>query len=246
MPEIFVNYRTGDCEETAVAIEQGLSIRFGSERIFRASKSIRPGENYQTRLATASAAARALLVLIGPKWLDARDENGNLKLADENDWTRKEILNARESGARIIPVLCGRKTDRLSAAKLPAELRFLADLQSIIYDTGSAEADMDKIAAHLADLVPGLELRKSAGEAQSAGHAHNAVIGNHGNALQMRDVSGGTFNFNSTTLHGPTGPTATGDGKLNVFNGDVTNYVEGNNLGGINQSFGAKRERGDR
>ncbi|MER7076869.1 TIR domain-containing protein [Saccharopolyspora kobensis] len=242
MPEIFVNYRTGDCEETAVAIEQGLSTRFGSERIFRASKSIRPGENYQTRLATASAAARALLVLIGPGWLDARDENGNPKLADENDWTRKEILNARESGARIIPILCGRKTDRLSAAKLPAELRFLADLQSIVYDTGSAEADMDKIAAHLAELVPGLDFRKT-----PRSRAENSITGtNSGNAVQTQEMNNGTITFNSTEFHGSTGPVSTGSGNLNIFHGDGTNYVQGDNLGGIHQNFGAKRKRKDR
>jgi hypothetical protein len=42
MHEVFINYRTGDSDEAATMIERTLSERFGTERIFRAAKSIAP------------------------------------------------------------------------------------------------------------------------------------------------------------------------------------------------------------
>ncbi|MGW5644483.1 toll/interleukin-1 receptor domain-containing protein [Saccharopolyspora sp. NPDC003752] len=242
MPEIFINYRTGDCEHAAVAIEQYLSARFGRERVFRASKSIRPGQNFRTELSTASSSARVLLALIGPKWLDARDRDGNPALENKDDWTRKEILNAMRSGARIIPILCGRKLPRLVPADLPRALTSLADLQSLTYDTGSAGDDLDRIAAELLDLVPDLPDRWA--KAPSSNGVHNAITGNvSGNAIQLRDLHGGSIN--TTTFNGPTGPVSSGEGDQNIFYGDGTNYIAGKNTGGIHQKFGSKRERGE-
>ncbi|PKW15390.1 toll/interleukin-1 receptor domain-containing protein [Saccharopolyspora spinosa] len=242
MPEIFINYRTGDCEHAAVAIEQNLSARFGRERVFRASKSIRPGDNYRTGLSTASSSARVLLVLIGPKWLDARDRDGNPALNNKDDWTRKEILNAMRSGARIIPILCGRKLPRLVAADLPRALAPLADLQSLTYDTGSAEAGLDRIAAELVDLVPGLVDRTA--KAPSTGGVHYTNGGPvNGNITQLRDMSGGSIT--NTAFNGPTGPVSTDGGDQHISYGDGATHVTGNKIGGIRHKFGSKRERGE-
>ncbi|MEV0055983.1 toll/interleukin-1 receptor domain-containing protein [Saccharopolyspora sp. NPDC050389] len=239
MPEIFINYRTGDCEHAAVAIEQYLSGRFGRERVFRASKSIRPGENFRTELSTASSSARVLLALIGPKWLDARDRDGNPALENKDDWTRKEILNAKRSGARIIPVLCGRKMPRLVAADLPRALTSLADLQSLTYDTGSAGDDLDRIAAELLDLVPDLADRWA--KAPSSSGVHNSNNGQVGNLIQAGNVSGGSIT--STTFHDTRDSQIhTGTGDLHVSFGDGAHHK---NSGRIRQNFGSKRDRGE-
>ncbi len=241
MPEIFINYRSGDCKDTAVAVEQNLSARFGSHRVFRAAKSIRPGENYRSGLASASSGARVLLALIGPNWLDARDRNGNRALDDKDDWVRKEILNALASGARIIPILCGRKMDRLPVGKLPPELAPLADLQSLTYDAGSAEADLDRIAAHLVTLVPGLVDRTTPDAPAEAGVANTVSGPVGGNSVQLRDMTGGSI----TTINGQTGPVSAGQGDQHIFYGDGTNYIAGKNSGGIHQTFGAERDRNE-
>jgi TIR domain-containing protein len=243
VPEIFINYRSSDCKDAAVAIEQNLSARFGSDQVFRAAKSIRPGENYRTGLATASSGVRVLLALIGPNWLDARDRNGDRALDNEDDWTRKGILNAMESGARVIPILCGRKMDRLSVADLPPDLAPLADLQSLTYDTGSADADMARIAAELVDLVPGL-VDRTAQAAPEGGGPTNSNSGQAGTVVQGRDMTNGPIT--TTTFNGPTGPVSTGSGNQNLFYGNGTSYVEGNVSGGIRQTVGKKQERNER
>lgn len=122
MPEIFINYRTGRGDENAAALlDHHLSGRFGSEKVFYASKSISPGQDFRDALSSASGTTKVLLVVMGPDWLK-RDEHGEHPLEDEENWTRREILNALESGAHVIPILCGRKMPRLSKSELPRVL----------------------------------------------------------------------------------------------------------------------------
>jgi hypothetical protein len=53
MQGVFINYRTGDGEKTAALIDQELPRRFGPQHIFRASRSIAPGEVYPGSLLAA-------------------------------------------------------------------------------------------------------------------------------------------------------------------------------------------------
>src|SRR5690606_4848925 len=99
---VFINYRTGDEDEAAVILEQGLSQRFGEDLIFRATTSIQPGQAYPERLVTAVRSSAVLLAVMGPGW--ARDP----RLRKEDDWVRREILEAFAVGIPVIPVLKGR------------------------------------------------------------------------------------------------------------------------------------------
>ena len=156
MPDIFINYRTGDGQDIATAIDLALVRRFGRSQVYRASRSISPGENYIHDLLTAVRGSQVLLAVIGPRWLTAVDEQGCSRLADEADWTRKEILEAFEHGVRVIPVLVGRLQSRLSAANLPPELARLANLQSRRLDTHNFDADLRALGDWLVRLVPSL------------------------------------------------------------------------------------------
>ncbi|NHD17799.1 MULTISPECIES: toll/interleukin-1 receptor domain-containing protein [unclassified Actinopolyspora] len=241
MADIFVNYRNEDGHDAAVAVERELSRRFGDEKVFRASKSIRPGEDFRGALTRGSSGARVLLVLIGDRWLSMRDAEGNVLLDKEEDWTRAEILNALESGARVIPVMCGRSLPRLSASDLPPALTPLADCQSLRYDSGNAEHDLAKIAHALVELVPGLEDRTVRKESEGMG-THNSVNNTTAEwVVQTHEFHQGN-RTNIGTVHGSV---HSGDGTQynNTFNGDGTNYVAGPNHGGISQNFGKNSER---
>ncbi|PRW61972.1 toll/interleukin-1 receptor domain-containing protein [Actinopolyspora mortivallis] len=241
MAEIFVNYRNGDCHDAAVALERELSHRFGDEKVFRASKSILPGDNFREALTRASGGARVLLVLIGDRWLTMRDEQGRLRLDREDDWTRTEILNALESGARVIPVLCGRTLSRLSATDLPPALAPLADCQSLRYDSGSAGRDLDEIARVLAELVPGLEDRTARQEPERSQVRNSVNNTTAGQVLQARDVR----ENNSTNIGTVNGHVQTGGGPQynTTSHGDGANHVNGSVHGGINQNVGGTSER---
>lgn len=156
MPAIFINYRTGDEEATATLIEQDLSRRFGSNQVFRSSKSIHPGDDFSQEILAAIRHSHVLLAVIGPGWLTAPDGRGGRALDQENDWVRREIREAFACHVRIIPVLVGRRTDALNAAALPPPLRLLANCQYIRFSHRNADADLNHLATKLTSLIPSL------------------------------------------------------------------------------------------
>lgn len=155
MPSFFINYRSGDTDVVAGLVEGELSVRFGPEVFFRASKSIPAGDDFTHALLRAVRQSDALLAFIGPHWLDA-DGTGRRKIDQYDDWTRLEITEAFRHDVRVIPVLVG-GAGRLRADDLPADLARLAVCQYVRLDQRNQDADLDLLAAQLTKLVPGLE-----------------------------------------------------------------------------------------
>ncbi|NGO71039.1 TIR domain-containing protein [Streptomyces boncukensis] len=234
MPEVFINYRTGDGDKTAAAIERELSHRFGSEQIFRAGKSIGPGELFDDTLLQNVRRSSVLLAVIGPRWLDAPDasDRGRRALDNRDDWVRREILEAISCGVQVVPVLDGRTMARLDRTALPAALARLADRQFLRLDIQRGSVDFEHLGNELARLVPRLaELDRT----RAAGPPP-APPG--GSANTTGDVSGPVVQANGdlrgqvagTVINSPTGPVHAGQGDLNPrsvrFEGAVGNYVE--------------------
>jgi hypothetical protein len=194
MPDVFINYRTGDEESAAALIERDLSARFGPEKVFRASRSIQAGETFPQRILGAVHGSRALLAIIGTRWADKRDANGRQLLANRDDWVRRELVEARKLDVRVIPVLIGDPAPRLDRIELPAALSWLRDLQYRKFSTRNAQADLDRIADDLAGFVPGLKPRPT-GEQSGAHTVHGDVIsGNHGPVqIRSRDQFNGPY-----------------------------------------------------
>jgi hypothetical protein len=71
-----------------------------------------------------------MLVLIGPEWLNARDEQGNRRLDFPDDWVRLEIARALKQKITVIPVRVNGATLPLRGA-LPEDIRGLLDHQAV-------------------------------------------------------------------------------------------------------------------
>ena len=265
MTDVFINYRTGDGDKTAALIEQALSQRFGSERIFRASKSIPPGAAFPQELIGNLRRSAVLLAVIGERWAESA------KLKEEDDWVRREIVQALDWGITVLPVLEGRRTDRLRAADLPAQLTPLVEVQSLRLDLHNADADLQRIGDAIADLVPALKSAdRAAPRPDEPGSTHNTAREVHGTIAQTRDLTGdvgtvikdiqgpvhaGSGDINQTHFGGDQNNVAgdqnrfAGDqnrisGGQNRFSGDGTTYVAGDNRGGVrnrNRSGGSRR-----
>ncbi|MFD7546086.1 toll/interleukin-1 receptor domain-containing protein [Streptomyces sp. NPDC059816] len=260
MPDVFVNYRTGDEEATATLIAGELSRRFGDEAIFKASKSITPGQRFPDQLVTAVRRSSAVLVVIGEHWTEAESRNGGRALDDPEDWTRREILEALDSGALVIPVLVGRAT-RLDAAALPPELAELADFQYRRFSHRNDRADLARLADDLAGLVPRLaavDTERTPAEQPSPGHQGNTAGGEvRGSQTQARDVSqrlrgsiGHLAGDLGSFVNEPQGPVNTGPGEQHNgprFHGDGmgVSYVAGDNSGTVRQTSGRESRRED-
>ncbi|MFB7905280.1 toll/interleukin-1 receptor domain-containing protein [Kitasatospora sp. NPDC056076] len=259
MPDIFVNYRTNDEDSTATLIERELSRRFGTDRVFRASKSIKAGGRFPQELLTAVRRCAVLVAVIGPRWSDARTADGRRALDDPEDWTRREIIEAFETGALVIPVLVGRAT-RLGRRDLPAEIAELADCQYRRFDNRDAESGLRRIGDDLAEAMPRLAEaeRKIAMDNGGVRETHNEIDRLNGSAVQARDYrhdqSGGIGNVGrdvGTFINNANGPLHTGSGTQNntirhggvEFHGEGSNYVE---RGTVNNDFGGRSRGEDR
>lgn len=209
MAEVFINYRTGDGEDVAALLELFIADRFGEGHAFKASRSILPGAVYPKALLENVRNCLVLLAIIGPSW------PGFPQLYDEGDWVRREINEARESAARVIPVLNGRKTARLDPDHLPSDLAWLADLQSLRLDTKS-KTDLDNIGNALADLVPSLKAadRTLLNEAPTVSSVANSATGVAGPVAQTGPVTG-NLNFFGKTY-----------GNVHTGSGDVQSHPQ--------------------
>lgn len=248
MTDVFINYRTGDGDKTAALIDQELSRRFGRDRVFRASKSVLPGEAYPKALLTGLQGSAVVLAVIGPDWT-----NFQARLRDPGDWVRREIVEALSREIPIVPVLDGRKTDRLNRADLPEELAHLAELQSVPFGTHDAEAGLKRLGDVVADMVPGLRDLDRDAVSSVPNSVTNSIGDVSGTAVQSRDFTG---DVGGTVIKGTHGPVHTGEGDIyqnsthvsggRHFSGHGMANFEGDNHGGIQHRFrGAGRSEDD-
>lgn len=239
--EIFINYRTGDGDQIALLLQRELWNRFGDDCAFFASKSIPPGTPFPRTLLNAVRRCQVMLALIGKDW-SARPE-----LQDENDWVRREIAEALDCAIPVIPVLLGRKTDRLNPAHLPDELKQLAEHQSLPFDNSTADADIQRIGDELARRIPTLRnVKRTAENSPNEAGISNSVNEAHGPVVQGRDFSG---DIGGTVYKGPLGhvikdpqgPMHLGQGSLNYnspnFSGPGATFIGGGDQGVIQQKF---------
>ncbi|WP_406509466.1 toll/interleukin-1 receptor domain-containing protein [Streptomyces sp. NBC_00212] len=246
MHELFINYRTQDGKETAHRFDDELSKRFGTDSVFRAQKSIAPGTNYVDTLVKGVRRCRVLLALIGTDWLDAPDQKrpGRRALTNPGDWVRRELEEAFAAGVLVVPVLLGRHVEQLDPLRLPRSLKSLAECQYERYAMRTGEADLarlgDRLVRQVPDLAPldrhGAESKPTSEESPGATAIRND---------QQSGGIGGVHGDVGSFINEAHGPLHTGSGsQVNgpQINGDGTNYVAGDNHGGIRQRFGdAKR-----
>jgi TIR domain len=183
--QIFLNYRTDDERFGVAMLDRELSERFGSGAVFFASKSIELGAAWEPSMFRAVAAADAVLVVMGRRWLSAKDEQGNPRIGDPADFVRREIKQALETGKQVIPVRLD--TPRIEPADLPADIRELAGLQDIVVRFRHAKIDIDLLAKRLRQQIPALR-EVTAPETRPAGKfgsVHARTVGGVWQAEQM-------------------------------------------------------------
>ena len=88
------------------------------------------GVDFVTHLNSQVAACNIILVVIGPHWLEAKDENGGRRLDNPDDFVVIEIATALARNIRVIPVLVdGARMPK--AGELPNSLKALARRQAV-------------------------------------------------------------------------------------------------------------------
>ena len=132
-----------------------LDARFGGEAVFRDVDDIDYGANFRDRIHQGLEATSVMLVVIGPRWLDATDDAGR-RLDNQDDPLRIEVSTGLRSDVTVIPVLVrGARMPRRS--DLPEELAGLANLNAIqVRRDPDFGPDMDRLIAAVEKAAPEL------------------------------------------------------------------------------------------
>lgn len=149
---IFINYRREDSNWNALAIYNELQKYFSSDQIFKDFNAIRPGDDYVVSIDTALQRCDVLLVLIGSRWLDIKDANGNRRLEDPDDFVRLEIAKALARNIKVIPVMLD-DTRMPQLNQLPENMQSLTRRQFIAIDPTRFEDDVRDLADAIAKIL---------------------------------------------------------------------------------------------
>lgn len=126
--KIVVSYRRSDTRHVTGRLSDYLIRDLGPERVFIDVDSIPPGLDFVNVLTEQVASCHLLLAVIGRDWLSAKNNEGNLRLFDRDDWVRIEVEAALSRNIPVIPVLVdGAPMPR--ASSLPKPLKPLARRQ---------------------------------------------------------------------------------------------------------------------
>jgi hypothetical protein len=129
MAGIFISYRHDDSLSTAGRLSDHLKRSFRRSHVFIDADDIPRGTDYVKRLHARLMECDLFLAIIGPKWLQARNIQGNRCLDDREDWVRIEIASALLRHITIIPVTID-NTPMPNESELPDELKPLARRQA--------------------------------------------------------------------------------------------------------------------
>jgi hypothetical protein len=149
---IFINYRREDSIATAGRLNDRLTQAFGKNRIFMDVDHIPVGADFISYIEHQLANCAVLLAVIGPNWLNSRDDDGLRRLDDPKDLVSREIEIALHRGVSVIPILVDRAT-MPSAEELPEALKAFARRNATELRNIEFSADADRLIEKLADLV---------------------------------------------------------------------------------------------
>jgi uracil-DNA glycosylase family 4 len=153
MRRIFINYRRQDSEGYVGRLYDHLVQHFERDDIFMDVDSIQPGADFVKTLEDAVADCNAFIAMIGPQWLDAKNDSGERRLDLWNDFVRIEIASALKQNKLVIPVLVG-GARMPSPNELPEEMAPLARRNAIELSHQRFSYDTEKLVNAIKAAVP--------------------------------------------------------------------------------------------
>lgn len=152
MPSVFISYRRKENSADARALYERLCREFGEAEVFIDLDGIEYGADFVETLERQLSDCKVLLALIGPDWLGVKNQRGERRIDDENDFVRIEVASGLRRGVRIVPVLIdGAALPR--TAELPAELHGLVRRQAMQLDYGRFNADVRRLCETLKPIL---------------------------------------------------------------------------------------------
>jgi hypothetical protein len=128
--KVFINYRRDDSIGMAGRLHDRLAQTFGRNNLFMDVDNIPVGRDFADYLNSQVAACDAMLTVLGPNWLTTKDENGQRRLDNPEDFVVIEIGVALARNIPVVPVLVdGARMPK--ASELPDSLKPLVRRQAV-------------------------------------------------------------------------------------------------------------------
>jgi TIR domain len=142
--KLFISYRRDATAGHAGRIRDWLEPEFGRDHLVMDVDTLPLGVDFVRRLSEEVAKCDVLLAVIGPDWINARDEHGNCRLDNPGDLVRVEIATALQRDIPVIPILLdGARFPK--ADQLPNDLEELTRRNGLDIRHASFSHDMDKL-----------------------------------------------------------------------------------------------------
>ncbi len=122
---IFLSYRRDDSRGYTNAIYTLLELHFPPGSIFMDVDTLVPGSDFVQSLQEAVENCDIFLAVIGSRWENIKNEKGQRRLENPEDFVRIEVAHALERGIPVIPVLVD-GAQMPSSDNLPDNLKDLA------------------------------------------------------------------------------------------------------------------------
>jgi hypothetical protein len=136
MPGVFLSYRRSDSGGWAGRLKDHLVLRFGADRVWQDVDDLPLGSDYLPKILENINTADAVLIVIGPHWLDEGPTGPKARLQDPKDVLRLEIKHALKKSSGVIPTLVG-------GAQMPKSGDLPRPLAPLAKRTGIALVDAD-------------------------------------------------------------------------------------------------------
>jgi hypothetical protein len=148
--QIFISYRREDSAALAGRLFGRLSDDFPSKQIFMDVYSIDFGENFVETIKETVGSCDVLIAVIGKSWLTSRDQEGQRRLDNPDDFVRLEITTAlQRRDIRVIPVLVDGALMPQSR-DLPDDLKTLVELNALQLNHDRFGTDSERLASAVA------------------------------------------------------------------------------------------------
>src|SRR5262249_51988775 len=157
--KVFISYRRDESAGHAGRVHDRLEREFGRDLLFMDVDAVPLGVNFVKVLSEEVAKCDVLLAVIGPNWLNARDEDGNRRLDNPHAFVRIEIGAALQRNIPVIPILLdGTKVPK--ANQLPKELEELSLRNGLDIRHASFHNDIDKLVRSLKGQLAEADARR--------------------------------------------------------------------------------------
>jgi hypothetical protein len=143
--KIFINYRREDSSAYAGRLCDYLTLSLGEDSVFMDVEDIRPGQNFALAIDRWIGDCSAVLVVVGPRWLDCLQRR---QKETEPDYVAHEIEEALARKITVIPVFVGGAGAGVFAA-LPPALTDLSFRQAIELRDSTFREDCERLAKAL-------------------------------------------------------------------------------------------------